>query len=60
MLKSGQGPGVNLGGTNISGNIELSLHAVDNDVQVELAHALNHCLVGLIIPGEVEGGVLLR
>ena len=26
---------------------------------MKLAHALNDSLVGLIIPGEVEGGVLL-
>lgn len=27
--------------------------------QVELSHALNHCLVGLLISGEMEGGILL-
>ena len=45
--------------SDISSYIELPLHAVHNDVQVQLAHALNDSLVGFIIPGEVEGGVLL-
>ena len=27
--------------------------------QVELSHALNHCLVGFLVSGEMEGGILL-
>lgn len=37
----------------------LSAQAVDDDIQVQLAHALNDGLVGLLIASEVEGGVLL-
>lgn len=48
-----------LGCPNIGCNIEFSLHAIHNDVQVQLPHALNDSLVGFIVPGEVEGGVLL-
>lgn len=40
--------------TNVSSHIELPLHPVNNDVQMQLPHALNDSLVGLIIPGEVE------
>ncbi len=39
--------------------LELAPQAVHDDVQVELAHAFNDGLVGLLIAGEVEGGVLL-
>ena len=40
--------------------LELAAQPVDDDVEVELAHALNDGLVGLLIASEVEGGVLLR
>ncbi|KAA6417931.1 MAG: hypothetical protein FRX49_12089 [Trebouxia sp. A1-2] len=45
--------------SNISSYIEFPLHTVHNDVQMQLAHALNDSLVGFVVPGEVEGGVLL-
>ena len=41
-------------------HLELAAQAVDDDVQVELAHALNDGLVGLLVAREVEAGVLLR
>ena len=34
--------------------LELAAQAVDNDVQVQLAHALDHGLVGLLVAREVE------
>ena len=41
-------------------HLELAAQAVHDDLQVELAHALDHSLAGLLIAGEVEGGVLLQ
>lgn len=49
----------NLRSTNVGSHIELPLHPVNNDVQMQFAHALNHSLIGLVISGEMEGGVLL-
>ena len=48
-----------LGCSDISSYVEFPLHAVHDDVQMQFAHALNDSLVGLVISGEVEGGVLL-
>lgn len=40
-------------------HLELAAQAVNNDLQVELTHALNHGLAGLLVTAVVEGGVLL-
>ena len=40
-------------------HLELAPQPVDDDVQVELAHALNDRLVGLLVAGVVERGVFL-
>mmetsp|Transcript_37450 Transcript_37450/g.112301 ORF Transcript_37450/g.112301 Transcript_37450/m.112301 type:complete len:411 (-) Transcript_37450:1631-2863(-) len=49
-----------LGGANIGLDIELALHAIDNDLEVELTHTLNNSLPGLLITRETEGRILLR
>lgn len=41
-------------------HLELSLQPIDQNLQVQLSHALNDRLVGLLITREVERGVLLR
>src|SRR5690606_38780307 len=39
---------------------ELALHAVDDDVQVQLAHAGDDRLAGFLVGPHAEGRVLLR
>mmetsp|Transcript_130755 Transcript_130755/g.317607 ORF Transcript_130755/g.317607 Transcript_130755/m.317607 type:complete len:309 (-) Transcript_130755:1217-2143(-) len=48
---------VHLGRADVRLDLELALEAVDDDVEVELAHALDHGLVGLLIPAVTEGWV---
>ena len=50
----------NLRLTNVSLNLELTLHTVNNDVQVELAHTTDFGLAGLFVQRHGEGGVLSR
>mmetsp|Transcript_67763 Transcript_67763/g.153236 ORF Transcript_67763/g.153236 Transcript_67763/m.153236 type:complete len:457 (-) Transcript_67763:1171-2541(-) len=50
----------NLRGTNLSVNLELTLEAVHNDLQVQLPHALDHRLVGLLVTAVAERWVLSR
>jgi hypothetical protein len=40
-------------------HLELALHAVDEDVEVQLAHALEDGLTGLLVGVDAEGGVFL-
>ena len=40
-------------------DVELAAHAVDQDVQVELAHAGDDRLAGLLVGADLEGRVLL-
>mmetsp|Transcript_102239 Transcript_102239/g.142348 ORF Transcript_102239/g.142348 Transcript_102239/m.142348 type:complete len:416 (+) Transcript_102239:264-1511(+) len=46
-----------LGLANVGFYLELALEAVDNDLQVQLTHALDHGLIGLLVPTEAEGRV---
>ena len=48
----------NLRLTNVSFNLELTLHTVNDDVQVKLAHTTDFGLTGLFIQRHGEGGVL--
>ena len=48
----------NLRLTNVSLNLELTLHTVNDDVQVKLAHTTDFGLTGLFIQRHGEGGVL--
>src|SRR5262249_25412290 len=41
-------------------DVELPLEAVDNDLQVELAHAGDEGLAGLLVAADTEGRILLR
>ena len=57
----GLGDGLPVGhlrGTNVGLDVELALHAVDNDLEVELAHTSNDGLSGLLVTGEAEGRIL--
>mmetsp|Transcript_536 Transcript_536/g.1424 ORF Transcript_536/g.1424 Transcript_536/m.1424 type:complete len:318 (+) Transcript_536:2218-3171(+) len=51
---------VDLRGARVALDLELPLQAIDDDLEMQLAHALDDGLVRLLIPGEVEGWVLLR
>eukprot|EP00967_Tisochrysis_lutea_P124989 scaffold209589_cov35-Tisochrysis_lutea.AAC.5 len=42
---------------NVALNLELPLHAIADDVEVELAHALDNRLAGLLIARKAERGV---
>src|SRR5690606_23793765 len=46
--------------TDVGLDLELPLHAVDQDVEVELAHATDDGLAGLVVEADGEGRVLLR
>ena len=41
-------------------DVELAAHAVDDDLEVQLAHAGDDGLAGLLVGAHLEGGVLLR
>eukprot|EP00438_Fugacium_kawagutii_P007621 Skav221462 [mRNA] locus=scaffold1700:286312:292009:- [translate_table: standard] len=47
-----------LGFANLCLHLELALQAVDDDLQVQLAHALDDGLVGLLISAVAEGWIL--
>mmetsp|Transcript_13376 Transcript_13376/g.27623 ORF Transcript_13376/g.27623 Transcript_13376/m.27623 type:complete len:447 (+) Transcript_13376:96-1436(+) len=47
-----------LGGADVGLDVELALHAVDDDLEVKLAHALDDGLPGLLVAAEPEGRVL--
>src|SRR6478735_830951 len=47
-----------LGLAHVGLDVELALHAVDQDVEVELAHALDDRLTGLLVLLRTEGRVL--
>ena len=47
-----------LGSADVGLDLELAEHAVDDDLEVELAHALDDGLVGLLVAAEAEGGIL--
>ena len=47
-----------LGRANFALDVKLALHAIDDDLKVELAHALDHSLARLFITGETERRVL--
>ena len=49
----------NLGLTNVSLNLELTQQTVDDDLEVQLAHASDDGLAGLVVGGHLERGVLL-
>ena len=49
----------NLGLTNVSVNLELTEQTVDDDLEVQLAHAGDDGLAGLVVGGHLEGWVLL-
>ena len=49
----------NLGLTNVSVNLELAEQTVDDDLEVQLAHAGDDGLAGLVVGGHLEGRVLL-
>ena len=49
----------NLGLTNVSVNLELTEQTVDDDLEVQLAHAGDDGLAGLVVGGHLEGRVLL-
>jgi hypothetical protein len=40
---------VDLRSAHIAVDLELAAQAVDDDVKVQLTHALDHCLVGLLV-----------
>ena len=42
----------------VSACLELTLQTVDDDLQMQLSHALDDGLVGLIVAAVAEGGVL--
>src|SRR5690606_24091812 len=46
--------------TDVGLDLELALHAVDDDVEVELAHPLDDRLAGLVVGRDAERGVLGR
>ncbi|GMA88024.1 hypothetical protein GCM10025868_32740 [Angustibacter aerolatus] len=48
-----------LGLADVRLDLELAPHAVDEDVEVELAHALDDGLAGLLVLLHLEGRVLL-
>ena len=48
-----------LGLAHVGLDVELALHAVDQDVEVELAHALDDRLTGLLVLLRAEGRVFL-
>ena len=48
----------NLRLTNVSLNLELTLHTVNGDVQVQLTHTTNFGLTGFFVQRNGEGGVL--
>src|SRR5699024_1932104 len=48
----------NLWVTDVGLNLELALHAVNEDVEVQLAHAADDGLAGLLVQVDGEGGVL--
>ena len=48
----------NLRLTNVSLNLELTLHTVNDDVQVQLTHTTNFGLTGFFVQRNGEGGVL--
>src|SRR6185312_3800359 len=41
-------------------HLELALHAIDDDLEVQLAHAGDDCLSRLLVGVDTEGGILLR
>mmetsp|Transcript_14496 Transcript_14496/g.24999 ORF Transcript_14496/g.24999 Transcript_14496/m.24999 type:complete len:620 (+) Transcript_14496:1166-3025(+) len=45
--------------THIAFHLELSLHTIDNDFQMQLTHTFNNGLVGLLISGESERRIFL-
>src|SRR3989339_99883 len=45
--------------THITLHRELSLHAIDNDIQVQLSHTGNDDLVGFLIRAHAEGWIFL-
>ena len=49
----------NLRLTNVSVNLELTKQTVDDDLEVQLAHAGDDGLAGLVVGGYLEGRVLL-
>src|SRR5947209_4359842 len=49
-----------LGFSDVGLDAELALHAVDDDLQVQLAHAGDDGLAGLLVGRDVEGRVFLR
>ncbi len=46
----------NLGLTNVSVNLELAEQTVDDDLEVQLAHASDDGLAGLVVGGHLEVG----
>src|SRR3546814_9287532 len=48
-----------LGRADIGVDLELALHPVDEDLEVELAHPLDHGLTALMIDRHAEGRILL-
>ena len=49
-----------LRGADIGLDLELAPHAVDDDLEMELAHALDDGLAGFLIGADAEGRILLR
>src|SRR3546814_2091928 len=49
-----------LRGADVGVDLELAAHAVDDDVEVQLAHALDHRLAALGVGRDAERRVLLR
>lgn len=49
----------NLGLTNVSVNLELTEQTVDDNLEVQLTHAGDDGLAGLVVGGHLEGRVLL-
>ena len=58
VMTSGLAVG-NLGLTNVSVNLELAEQTVDDDLEVQLAHAGDDGLAGLVVGGHRKGRVLL-
>src|SRR6202008_158517 len=46
--------------TDIRLDLELALHAIDQDLEMELAHALDDGLAALDVRGDAERGILAR